>query len=533
MHSSTDRVAVLTPRSFPLVGPVFPQLLSIRRERLRHLARDERRDDVVGSERRALDRFRRHDGILVVSEGVLERGKAFRGTLCGLAEDRRDSFQRVAHLLGALANLVQIRIRRSRRQPPDLVAEPLPGLAHQACGRPVEPGRSTVQICSEARCARSFDQSIEEGCIARRVHGLEQDLLVVCTLVLDLADQGDRPRVLAGTQPVRVLGDELGEDIAIPDAAEQATDPAQLVAQRFTPRPIEHGTQRTEIGSQPASGNSCLVDAFRVLAATDDRIVCHQPGDAVRQTEPGEIIDAGMPIQRFGRRDIRRRFRGFAEHAADLRAIAIGLCTRGPEALHHPRNRFGVGFLGDLELDLVETDGTGSIRRPFHHIVVDLTHRPIMTISNLDPTPMGSHLGNRAHRFEAGERTNQPECFLGRLVRVGACERQFLTDDHRARRLGELDRPTVVGPVAETGASPGQSQVRGVEVDRYLVDLVDRSTPHAPEQLGRPRQLSPRVHDELRFALTHARDLPEVLARESSPVTSSRGGRCRRRPTRG
>ena len=172
-----------------------------------------------------------------------------------------------------------------------------------------------------------------------RVHGLEQRRPVGGALVLDLADQAGRPRVVTGSERVRVLREQPGEDVGVAHPAEQTADPMQLLAQGFAPRPIEDRSERPQVRPQPAGGDPGLVDALRVLADPDDRVGGDQTMRPVRERGTGEILDRAPAVQRRHGRQVRRRVGRVAEHATDLRAVAVGLRPGRPQALHAPWRR--------------------------------------------------------------------------------------------------------------------------------------------------------------------------------------------------
>jgi hypothetical protein len=89
----------------PLVGPLLSKPASIGGKRFSELAGDECGVEVVDRrERDALDPLGGDDGVLMITEGVLQRREPLRGATCWLAGGRGDRFEGVARLLGELAD---------------------------------------------------------------------------------------------------------------------------------------------------------------------------------------------------------------------------------------------------------------------------------------------------------------------------------------------------------------------------------------------------------------------------------------------
>ena len=108
-------------------------------------------------------------------------------------------------------------------------------------------------------------------------------------------------------QPGDVRREPVDQDVEVPRRAERLPEPAELVAERLRPRPVEQPATGAEERPQAPGRDTELVQVLGIGAEPDARVVEQEPARLLGQREPERRRAAesrgGRPRRRSGRRD--------------------------------------------------------------------------------------------------------------------------------------------------------------------------------------------------------------------------------------
>ena len=480
--------------AFPLVGPCLSKSTSIGGERFSELAGDERGVHVVvRSERGALDPLGGDDGVLMITEGVLQRGEPLGGTTCLLARGRGDRFEGVARLLRRLADLVQILIRRVGREALHLVAEAFPWLANQSCGDLVDLVVARVLGRTKSGRAGALDQSIEQCRIPRGVSWP------------GAASSGRRlvgPRS-GGSSWWPARGDRVGACPRVPRGARRGR--RRLAPGRADRRSSAARRGRGSLHARSRTGRSVRRSDRNRRVAT--RAWWTPSGSSPTRTIGSAATKRCVPFASVARARsstvLRRSSAGAGGRSGGASAespstrltferLPSGFAPAASRRFTTLATIFGLASSATSNSTSWNRDAVRSLRRTTYHVVVDLPDRPSATIPESEPPPVRPDLRDGEQGCGPGDRTDERRRFVGRLVGLVAGERQLV-----ARRSSSS--PT-------GGASPSSRRPSGSEGWLRLGSTAGRRCRSRPRPDRPPRRRRSRDHGR-------ARPAPAILHR--------------------
>src|SRR5580693_1910428 len=95
--------------------------------------------------------------------------------------------------------------------------------------------------------------------VAVGVHGDEEMAAGGAYLRNQRRDDCERRATIGGRQTSGRRPEAIAEDLGITDPSELAAEPAEVVAQRFSPGLVEDRPERAQVAAQAAGGDACLV----------------------------------------------------------------------------------------------------------------------------------------------------------------------------------------------------------------------------------------------------------------------------------
>ncbi len=138
-----------------------------------------------------------------------------------------------------------------------------------------------------------------------------------------------------------------------------------------------------------------------------------------------------------------------------------------------------------------------------HIVVVDLAEELTMLVGDVELHAVGLELRDLLEGARSGPHGDE---LHGRTRRRAALAHEAVLLPYEGRTvpaLGQLHRPSVVGPEPKADARASETQIRGVVVGRVLMDVFARPVTNPGEELIRLRQHDVAVRDELRLTFPH------------------------------
>jgi hypothetical protein len=103
----------------------------------------------------------------------------------------------------------------------------------------------------------------------------------------------------------------VAKDLGVAHVAEQAAQPPKLVSKRCRPLRLENVAERSKDRTQPADGDTRLMDVLGVIALPDARLSLHEPldqrGDRLPYRLPCQDLVRGSRLLRHRRQNGHRR----------------------------------------------------------------------------------------------------------------------------------------------------------------------------------------------------------------------------------